>query len=85
MATKKAAAKKGTVKAEAAPVDRAREHKAALTDDGSGIVRGRIPGTMLREVAAQDGDEAVWQPNPDGFTWTFFVRGQGPRRKRVSK
>jgi hypothetical protein len=81
----RAGGKKSAPEPEPEAADRQREHTADLSMDSTGNVRGRIPGRMLKEVLARDGDEAVWQPNPDGYTWTFFVRAQGPRRKRVSE
>jgi hypothetical protein len=61
-----------------------KEWTVTLSADAGGNVRGRISGGMLQEVNAEHGDEGVFTPNQDGYSWTFFVRRRGAGRKRAA-
>lgn len=61
-----------------------REYKAMISDEG-GVVRGRIPSPLVREMGARPGDYMVFRTDGKGTVTVFVARSRTSAKKRVSK
>ncbi|HEX8843802.1 MAG TPA: hypothetical protein VF791_04125 [Pyrinomonadaceae bacterium] len=56
------------------------EYRARLTDD-AGIIRGRIPSPLVRELGGRPGDYIVFRTDSSGKVTASLSRARGGTKK----
>jgi hypothetical protein len=55
------------------------EYRAMISDEG-GVVRGRIPAPLVRDLGAKDGDYLVFNHDGSGNVSVKLSRGKGAKK-----
>lgn len=60
-----------------------REYKVLISDEGGGVVRGRIPAPLARDMGARAGDYLVFRSDGAGNVTVSLARTRGSGTKQA--
>jgi hypothetical protein len=59
----------------------AAEYRSLVSDEGGGIIRGRIPSHVVRDLGARSGDYLVFKVDSSGKATVRVERGRSGSKK----
>ena len=60
------------------------EYKAMISDEG-GVIRGRIPSPLVRDIGAKPGDYLVFNHDGAGNVSVRLAKGKAPKKSAAKK